>query len=284
MNKDLTYINSLGEAFCFGTNVEEKDKTVWHYRDTDLFDFKYSYKSTGGRITSYYLPIVEKEIEIFTHGGSLEERDRLIDVIDYDNAVNERGKLYAGSTYLRCNINGVTDVSNWHYSNGSYSCKVIVTSDMPAWIREHEITLVPVDDDSSVGLNYSHNYPHNYGYDSGSSLIITNPFKRPSKCNIIFPGPCVEPYVIIAGNRYQVLETAQAGSLIIVRAFGSDRPQVVLKSSDGTERTITGKAVMEKGAKIFQKVPVGKVSASWKGGHNVGLVLCDERPSVCWTD
>lgn len=282
MKKDITYINSLGESVCFGTNLPEKE-TVWHFRDTNIFDFKDDYTTTGGKITKFYKPVVEKEIEIFTHRGSLEERDRIIDVVSYDKAVNARGKLYAGTTYMRCTIFGISDIDQWYYSDGSFKCKVSIVADSPHWIREHEITLFATQKQSG-GFNYPHDFPHNYGYDSGSSSVIENPFKLPCKVNITFPGPCVEPYVIIAGNRYQVTETAEKGSLILVQAYGYDRPRITLRSSDGSEKNIFWKGIREPNAKIFAKVPVGKSVVSWRGVNNIGITLCEERDSPCWTD
>ena len=208
--------------------------------------------------------------------GSLGERNRFADVLDYDVRTGQAGTLWAGGSWMRCWIPN-RKVSEWeHYdSMAVYECTVL--TDRPVWVRQEEIVLAAVEPTDDAGLNYPHDYPHNYAYSAGASARVRNPFMLPCKCDIAFPGPCRDPYVIIGANRYQVKTEVQAGQLLIVRGFG-DRG-IVLRHSDGTERSAFAAGVREPGANVFAEVPVGSLTAAWSGSYNVSVTLYDERPT-----
>ena len=103
----------------------------------------------------------------------------------------------------------------------------------------------------------------------------------PCACDIAFAGPCVQPYVIIGGNRYQVRSTVEAGQLLLVRGYGGK--DIAIRHSDGTERSAFAQGVREPGANIFAEVPVGDSVASWSGSYNVSVTLYEERTTPWWT-
>lgn len=275
MIRRLRYVNSKGDEIEFGGS-----SGPWHYGRTDIFDIKLEHRSVGGRVTGFRAGIREMSLAVFMLGGSASERDRFVDVVSYDTAVGEAGTLYAGASRMRCWIPSAQMSEYGHYdSMAIYDCAVL--SDRPAWIREARRTLVPASGLTIGGLDHPHDYPHDYLYSGGASVELANPFQSPATVDIAFPGPCVSPYVIIGANRYQVDESVSRGQLLIVRGTGADR-DIVVRSSDGGERSVFGKGLRRPGAHIFAKIPVGRHVASWSGPYNIELTLCEERTSPAW--
>lgn len=273
MIRELRYVNGRGESVSFGG-----ESSPWGFGATDIFDMSREYVATGGRITSFRSGVREMALHVFMRSGKLADRDRFVDVTSYDVDAAQPGTLWAGGCFMRCWIPSAS-LTGWQYLDGFLAADVTVVSDMPAWVRQDRITLQV--GSRQGGLNYPHDYPHNYSSGDGSSAVITNRFGVPAKLDIAFAGPCTSPFVVIAGNRYQVDVDASRGQLVIVRGYGRTR-DVVVRQSDGRETSVFAKGVREEGAQLFAKVPVGRVGASWGGSSSVELTLTEERASVCW--
>ncbi len=276
MRWPLRYVNSRGESVDFSGEAGP-----YHYGKSDLFDFSLETKTTGGRIRGFSAGMREYELFVFMVGGSLAERDRFIDIVSYDTRLAAPGTLYAGSSRLSCYFLSVKP-SNYalYESRADFEC--VVVTDRPVWVRSVTQSLAVKKSDDEDGLGYPHGYPHGYGFDSGSSDVVVNPFQLPAKADIAFGGPCSSPYINIAGNRYQVNERIDRGQLIIVRGFG-DAPSIVMRSRDGTERSILAKGVRKRkeNAHVFAEVPVGRCPANW-GAYPVEVTLYEERYTPSW--
>lgn len=264
----IAYENSLGERIAFGEGC-------WHYADTDVFDTSQAHRSIGGRITGFDRGIAEMSMKVWLDGPE-EERRRLADVTSYDVRTGRPGTLWANGCRMSCWIPGIAP-KDWYQLEDMYCAELTVVSDDPVWVRTASVTLEARADLEIGGLDYPHDYPHDYLYSSGTSVVIENPFRLPAKCDIYIPGPCTDPYVIIAGNRYQVRGSVDKGQLLVIRGYG-DR-EIVARSSDGTERSLFDRRVTEEGARPFAEVPVGRNVASWSGSYNVEVVMYEERTS-----
>lgn len=277
MIRKLVYENSRGESVVFG------GESGWHFRDTDIFNLAQTYSAVGGKIVGFERGVSEFSLMSYMRRGSDAERDRFINIVSYDSRVGVPGRLYAGASYMECYVMGY-ELANWHIFDYWMDVDLKIVSDHPAWVAKAEANLVPERREEVAGLNYPHGYPHNYGYDSGNSNIITNPFQLPAKADIYFAGPCVQPYVIIAGNRYQVRATAENGELIVIRGFEQRgaKQGVFLRGRDGTERAIFAQGVREPGAMCFAEIPVGQHSASWGGNFPIAVEMYEERNTPLW--
>lgn len=276
MIHDVRYVNSRGDEMIFGGK-----KNVWRFGKTDIFNIDLDYEETGGTITSFGGGIKKLSMLAVLRRGDLAQRNRLVDVLSYDTRVRAPGTLYAGGSYLKCYMRGI-DFEGWNYDDGDLSGEIEFVSDEPVWVRAESQTLMATSLSEYGGLNYPHNFPHNYGYSSGTATKLVNPFMLPCRCDIVFPGPCVNPYVIIAGNRYQVLTTAEKGHLVMVKGFAKS-PSITVRAPNGTERNIFSQGVREDGARIFAEVPVGEHIASWSGANNIEVTLYEERWAPLWT-
>lgn len=269
MIDELRYVNSLGDEVSFGGAP-----SAWGFGETDLLDASLDYASVGGVITSFSAGIQQRALRVLVDGADHDARRRVVDVLGVDARRCEPGTLHAGGCYMRCYASGIA-LADWHYFDGYAALDVTLTAERPYWVRETSHTLTVLDEPEG-GLDYPHGYAYDYTYSTGTTAVIDNPSPLPSPCDIVFPGPCSNPFVIIAGNRYQVMASAEKGELIIVRGYGR-RKDIVLRSSSGSEQSIFAAGVREGRAHVFAEVPAGESVASWDGVNNVGVTLYEER-------
>lgn len=275
MIRELRYVNSRGDEVRFGGG-----SGPWRFGQLDIFDTEAQARTVGGAVTGFSHGVRELSLAVHMLEGSAAERNRLADVLDYDVRTGSPGTLWAGESRMRCWIPS-RSMSEWSIYDSRCVLECTVLSDRPVWVRDVEIVLEARQDLVIGGLDYPHDHPHDYLYSAGASVRVSNPFMLPAKCDLAFPGPCVQPYVIIAGNRYQVMATVERGQLLLVRGYG-DRG-IVVRHSDGTERSVFAQGVREPGANIFAEVPVGESVAAWSGSYNVSVKLYEERTTPWWT-
>lgn len=280
MIREIEYVNSRGESVRFGG---DDAGNPWHFGVTDIFDIDLEYEELGGRIVGLSSSTRELGLHAVMRRGSLAERDRLVDVLSYDAKTCTPGTLKAGQSYIKVYMKKV-EPSGYHYSERSYAADITFESDHPVWVRKHTVTLMADQGRTVGGLDFPYDFPHDYGRSQGTTAIVRNPFMLPVKCDIVFPGPCDNPYVIIGPNRYQVRTTAVKGQLVIVQGFPEDGSRhIVLRDANGTERSILADGVREDGAHVFAEVPVGDNVASWAGAFNIQVTMYEERFAPCWS-
>lgn len=275
MIRKLRYVNSRGDEVAFGGG-----SGPWHFGKLDIFNLSLERTEVGGSVAAFHPGVREMSLAVFMREGSAAEHDRFIDVVSYDTHMCQPGTLWAGDSWMRCWIPSV-ELSEWRHYDSMCVFDCTVLSDRPVWVRSVVQDITPAGELEIGGLDYPYDFPHDYLFSGGTSVTVRNPFMLPAKVDIAFPGPCVWPYVIIGPNRYQVRATVEAGQLLLVRGYGDK--DIVVRHSDGTERSVFAQGVREDGAQIFAEVPVGDSVASWSGGYNVGLTLYEERMSPSWS-
>lgn len=283
MIRQIKYVNSLGHSVEFGGESEpdanRRAGLVWHFGETDIFNISQDYESVGNAITAFTTGIREFSLVAYMADGSIEERNRFVDVISYDTYTANKGRLYAGGSYMDCWISSA-EISRWHNHDYFAVYDLTIVTDSPVWVREETVTLTQNVSKPIGGLNYPYNYPHNYLKANTTSTSLSNNFQLPAKCDISFAGPCVSPYVIIGGNRYQVNETAEKGQLIVIRGYGTK--DIVLKEAEGAENSVFSSGVRESGAMVFAEIPVGENLVSWPGTPSIEVKMYEERRSPWW--
>lgn len=280
MIREMRYVNSLGEEIAFGgksaPDARRRLGLQWHFGESDIFNVSQDYESVGDAITEFTTGIREFALTVYMTNGSVEEKNRFVDVISYDTYTTARGRLYVGGSYMDCWISSF-EMSRYQYFDSMAVYDLTIVTDKPVWVRAETVTLTQRTSVPIGGGNYPRNYPRNYLRANSTSTSITNNFRLPAKCGISFAGPCVAPYVIIGGNRYQVNATAEKGQLIIIRGYGDK--SIVLKDTLGAEESIFSKGVREEGAMVFAEIPVGTNLVSWPGTPNIEVTMYEERRS-----
>jgi len=139
--------------------------------------------------------------------------------------------------------------------------------------------------DAGSGLDYPHDYPHDYG---GMSILgtVANASGMPQPVKLTIFGPCVNPYIIIGTNRYEVDATIPDGSRLEIDA-ASDSRTVTMLSDTGLRTNLFAKAVRGtgrgSGTYIFEPLPPGMSTISWAGGFEFDLTVIEERSEPPWT-
>ena len=139
--------------------------------------------------------------------------------------------------------------------------------------------------DAGSGLDYPHDYPHDYG---GMSILdtVANTSGMPQPIRLTIFGPCVNPYVIIGPNRYEVDVTIPASSRLEIDGT-ADARTVIMISDTGLRTNLFAKAVRGtgrgSGTYIFEPLPPGTSTISWAGGFEFDLTAIEERSEPPWT-
>lgn len=111
--------------------------------------------------------------------------------------------------------------------------------------------------DAGSGLDYPHDYPHDYG---GMSILdtVANTSGMPQPIRLTIFGPCVNPYVIIGPNRYEVDATIPASSRLEIDGT-ADARTVIMISDTGLRTNLFAKAMRGtgrgSGTYIFEPLP-----------------------------
>lgn len=143
----------------------------------------------------------------------------------------------------------------------------------------------PRADKAGGDLDYPYDYPYDY---AGMSILgtVTNATGMPQPVKLTIFGPCVNPYVIIGTNRYEVDATIPAGSRLEIDA-ASDSRTVTMISDTGLRTNLFAKAVRGtgrgSGTYVFEPLPPGTSSISWAGGFEFDLTVIEERSEPPWT-
>lgn len=139
--------------------------------------------------------------------------------------------------------------------------------------------------DAGSGLDYPHDYPHDYG---GMSILdtVANTSGMPQPIRLTIFGSCVNPYVIIGPNRYEVDATIPAGSRLEIDGT-ADARTVIMISDTGLRTNLFAKAMRGtgrgSGTYIFEPLPPGTSTISWAGGFEFDLTAIEERSEPPWT-
>lgn len=138
---------------------------------------------------------------------------------------------------------------------------------------------------SSGGLDYPHDHPHDLGHSSGRSVIHVGG-GLPAPTRITFRGPCTNPYVIVAGNRYEVDVSVPSGSMVVLDSMGT-RPTAILYDQYGNGIDKFSLAVRDGGqgggSYAYEPFPAGSHEVTWSGGFGMELAWREREVSPPWT-
>lgn len=272
MDNSIAYTNRDGET------VEMRIDGTWHYGGTDLHDYEWAYDTVADRVAGFRREPRDFSLKVMMDGGSVSERNRLVDVFERDVAAMEPGTLRVGASELRCWI-VASSKSSWWFSEGIMGADLTVHADEPVWTREAGFEFKKVaGTGDSTGLDYPFDYPFDYS-SSGVSSTIESPFAVPSACRITVYGPAASPYIIIAGNRYQVDAAVEDGGLLVVDGLART---ITVSNADGQRMNAFSAGVREDGANVFAKVPAGTHAVSWGGAFGFDVALIEERSEPAW--
>ena len=274
LDTTMTYTNGAGES------IEFAPGSAWGYGETDLRDWSWDYDEACGRATGFRRAPRDFTLHAIMRGGSTEERDRAYDVLEYDVRAGSPGTLRAGGSAMECYaVECSKDL--WWYDGGRMRMEVRFHADEPVWIRERTVDF-PKDSGAAYaggGLDYPIAYPYDYKREDRASRA-ENPFHSPCRFRLTVFGPAENPYVIIAGNRYQVNASVPADGLLVI---DSRAGTITLRDRGGAESSVFASGVRTEGARIFAPIPGGVSALSWTGDFGFSVTYIEERSEPAWT-
>lgn len=129
------------------------------------------------------------------------------------------------------------------------------------WWREQSRTFPRGISAGGIDLPTDHDY--DLGHDSGRA-VLENSGLVPAPVRITYWGPCVDPYVIIGGNRYQVDASVSTGSTLVIDAMDAAKTVTLYDAAGNGSNAFSG-VVREDGAMAFLPLPVGSNEVRWSG-------------------
>lgn len=272
MDPSITYTNHAGET------VEMRVDGTWHYGETDLHDYEWGYDTVSDRVAGFRREPRDFSLRVMMDGGTAAERNRAADVFESDVAAGVPGTLRVGLSSMRCWVTASSKAS-WWFSEGTMAMDLTVHADDPVWTRETTAQFLRQSTEaSSGGLDYPFDYAFDYSGGTSTS-VVTNPYALPCACRLTIYGPAVSPYVIIAGNRYQVDVTVPDGGLLIID--GLERT-IVSRTPDGIDLNAFADGVRAEGARPFARIPSGTSEVRWGGAFGFDCTMVEERSEPAW--
>lgn len=152
---------------------------------------------------------------------------------------------------------------------------ILLISVYPFWIRKS--TYQYFANSGAVALL---DYPMDYGFDYDRPEFIetiTNNCIDAANFEIRFYGPCVNPYVIIAGHTYRVYTTLDSGEYAVI---DSKNKKIYQYGTTGEETNIFH--LRDRESYIFEKIPEGLSTVLRPLSVGVDIIIYDERGEPDW--
>lgn len=281
MDNTLTYTNHKGDVLRFGPNE------ILHYQEHDLRDFRWEIRERNGRIASFSRgTVVDKKLPIViaapTEAQGVAMRNYIYDVFERDIDANVAGAFAIGNYQLRAFVIG-SQKSEYHFSDKVMESELTVITDNPAWVREQHFRFLP--ESAVTGYKYL-DFPIGFPFDlspNRASRSLENESRTPSDFILTIYGPAINPYVLIAGNRYQISCSLGDGDFLVINS--RDKTSLV-RTVDGTVSNVFAqrtKGRLGSGSYLFERIKPGLSDVSWDNGFGFDLVIYDERSEPLWT-
>lgn len=208
------------------------------------------------------------------------QADELRRAADRDLAAGTPGTITADGWSQRCYI-PASETDNAFGGTVWLSMTVLLLDGY--WWRE--VTRELFANASAGGLDHPHDHPHDYGHQSGRATVEVGGIGG-CPVRITFRGPATNPYVVVAGNRYEVDESVPSGARLVLDATG-ERPTVMLVDRVGNAVDVFRKAVRDGGqgggSYAFEPLPVGAHEVTWSGGFGMELAWRERETEPPWT-
>lgn len=106
-----------------------------------------------------------------------------------------------------------------------------------------------------------------------------------SDVRLVFWGPCTDPYVTVAGNRYAVDATVPEGGRLVVDGHSWPK-SITLVGPDGSTQDLFAKGHRGRGEGrgeyCFQRLPAGSHEVAWPGTFGFDLHWYEEEGEPPW--
>lgn len=275
MDMRIAYVNHLGERVDLGPAEE------YHYKRHGLYDAELAYDAESGYVGAlrrepreYELPVA---IEAKSEEAGLAARERLHAVLDADMLSGSPGRVEVGGYAMRAVPVRVAR-DHWWISDMLLEATVTLLAEDPVWTRELRWEWVPdrSPEAQAGSLDYPMGYPRDY---SPNPAVREVDVDAPGPCpwRITVYGPAVDPYVVIGGNRHQVLASVPDGGLLVA---DSRDLSIVVRDVDGNETDAFDARIRGaegSGEDMWAPLQPGTSAVSWSNAFGWDLAAYVER-------
>ncbi len=248
--------------------------------ETSLFDYEWQYETKrNNNVKNIKKSTRTATLEVVVSGRTSEEYyqniARLYEVLDYDCAMGEPGKLYCGRYYLQCYFYK-GEKAKKYVNVKQTTVSFTVVTDLVNWVKETVTSYRnrQVSGTDVNGIDYPYDFKHDYM--SAIQTVINTSF-YPSDFRLTIYGPCAEPMITIGENVYMVHVDLNKGDYLVI---DSRNKKVTRVLNDGTR--INDFARRNRDHYVFEKIPQGIHPVSWESNFDFDISILDERGEPKW--
>ena len=279
----MSYRVTESIAYTSGTGGETIDlfASRLHAGETDeVRRREWGYTVSTHSLRSVKRKPAERKLKVLS--SSRAESDRARRVFDRDMQNDTPGRLSINGWSQRCLVTKTTP--DMGYLDATVDELTLVLLD-GCWTRLVTRSYMPRTAAGGYGwLDLPTGFPADLGPSLPTSSVTVDCLVRPNVRLVVY-GPCVNPYVIVGGNRYAVNRTLAEGERIEVDGRDKTIVQVladgmrVSRFSDGVRAGGEGG-----GSYIFERLPVSPypISLSWDNSFGFDLCWYEEESMVPW--
>lgn len=249
----------------------------------DLRDYSWSYDTINNRISRFYRSMRDRKLPLVVKCNSDKEavavKNRLHELAEADIEAKIPGRIYVGDYYTNGYITASTK-SNYLITKQLCNIELTLTSDDPAWYREHTHTFLP-GAGTSIGIGGGTDYPYDYPYDYALSLkgqkVVCDSVGN-SAFRLLIYGEAENPSVVIDGHVYTVNGMVGKGETLLIDGLNK---KITLTTATGAKINWFDKRGRED--YIFEPIPAGQNTVSWLGTFGFELTVVEKRSEPKWT-
>ena len=274
MDLELSYTNHLGETLSLGSGN-------LHYMKTDAFDHSWEWEESAGEIMGLRLSARTLSLPMGMFGGSLDERERSFRILEADVVAGELGTLSFHGYDLTC-MPVSTALDMWWFDDGIEERAVTLVAPRPFWSRD-VLTPFPIAErgSSEEWLCLPCDLPIDLGAPAPARVIDVDTV-GPAEWRWVVHGPATNPYVTIAGNRYEVDATVPDGSTLVLDT--RDRTVMIVAPDGSAVNAFSSRkrGIEGSGSYAMARIPRGTHQVFSSGAFAFDVVVHDERTEPAW--
>ncbi len=279
MDNSLKYVNHKKETIVWG------EGSPYHYQDVEFHDWEYDYDVQMNEVVHMEPLAREFSMKSLVSRGTLEARNRMFEVLGADPAANVDGTLEAaGGWRLRCRVCR-SEKDRWWADEAYMRDDLTFVAANPVWTRESLTSFGIVEDEdeqAEEGKGYPYGFPYDYRTSRRTANTVTSEF---GECDFLLRvyGPCIDPYVIVGGNRHECAVSLAAGQKLEIDTRAKSATVVYEGGATSNAYPLLVTGSVDSGHYPFRKARAGENAVSWPGTFAFDIVLYDERSEPAWT-
>ena len=248
---------------------------------SELRDYSWSYDTINNRISRFYMGTKNRKIPLVVLCASDEEAvtvmNRLHELAEADIETMRPGKVFVGEYYTNGYITG-SKKSDYLITKQLCNIELTLTSDDPAWYREHTHPFLPGTESGFIGgVDYPFDYRHDYALSMNGRKIVCNSVGS-SAFRLMIYGEATNPAVVINGHTYTVNGTIAKGETLLIDSLNKT---ITLTTASGKKINWFDKRGREE--YIFEPLPAGQSTITWSGAFGFDLTVVEKRSEPKWT-